>query len=85
MELYSGDSRDLRVDASTGKGVVRIKGLPLLRFKDSRVPVDVQPVEIRISRRPNGVYLYLVFNHLEAAPPIAQPKNPVGMNAGLSR
>ena len=85
VELYSGDSRDLRVDASTGKGVVRIKGLPLLRFKDSRVPVDVQPVELRISRRPNGVYLYLVFNHLEADPPIAQAKNPVGMNAGLSR
>jgi len=45
----------VRVDASTGKGVVKLKGLPLLRFKDTRVPVDVQPVEIRISRRPNAL------------------------------
>ncbi len=85
LEIYSGDSRDVRVDADTGKGTVRIKGMPLLRFKDARVPVDVQPAEIRISRRPNGIYLYLVFNHLEADPRIERAKNPVGINAGLSR
>ena len=85
LELYSGDSRDVRVDADTGKGVVSIKGLPALRFKDTRVPAGVQPIHIRISRRPNGVYLCLVFNHIEASPPVGELKNPVGINAGLSR
>ena len=29
-----------------------------------------------------GVYLYFVFNHLEAKPPVEDMKNPVGINAG---
>ena len=82
LEAYSGVNRYVRVNETTGKGCVNIKGLPKLRFKDKRVPVGIQPLEIRVSRRPNGVYLYFVFDHLEAKPPIENVKNPVGINAG---
>ena len=82
LEAYSGVNRYVRVDETTGKGIVNIKGLPKLRFKDKRVPAGIQPLEIRVSRRPNGVYLYFVFDHLEAKPPIEDVKNPVGINAG---
>lgn len=84
LELYSGASRYVRYDTERGKGVVNIKGLPVLRFKDKRIPEGVQPLEIRISRRPNGVYLYMVFNHLRANPKVEDVSNPVGINAGRS-
>jgi len=61
---------------------VRIKGLPRLRFKDRRVPEVIQPLQIRISRKPNGVYLYFVFDHLEAKPPVEYVNKPVGIKAG---
>ena len=82
LEMYSGNAKCVFVDESTGKGFVNIKGLPKLRFKDKRVPAGIQPLQILVSRRPNGVYLYFVFDHLEAKPPIEDVKNPVGINAG---
>ena len=85
LSLYSGVSRYVRVNEVTRKGYVRIKGLPKLCFKDKRVPAGVQPREIHVSRRPNGVYLYFVFDHLEAKPPVEKVKNPVGINAGRGR
>ena len=69
LEMYSGNARCVFVDETTGKGIVNIKGLPKLRFKDKRVPVGIQPLQILVSRRPNGVYLYFVFDHLEAKLP----------------
>ena len=75
-------TRCVFVDESTGKGLVRIKGLPVLRFRDKRVPPGIQPLQILVSRRPNGVYLCFVFDHLKAKPPIEDVKNPVGINAG---
>lgn len=84
LELYSGSSRFVRYDADKGKGSVRVKGLPALRFKDKGLPEGVQPLEIRISRRPNGVYLYFVFDHLRAKPLAEHSEAPVGINAGLS-
>ena len=85
LDLYSGASRYVRVNEATGKGFLNIKGLPKLRFKDKRVPAGVQPREIHVSRRPNGVYLYFVFDHLEAKPPVEEVKTPVGVNAGRGR
>ena len=82
IDLYSGNKRNVHVNGDIGKGYVRIKGLPKLRFKDRRVPAGIQPLVIRISRRPNGIYLSLVFGHLEAKPPIEYVKNPVGIKAG---
>ena len=82
LEMYSGNARCVFVDESTGKGFVNIKGLPKLRFKDKRVPAGIQPLQILVSRRPNGVYLCFVFDHLETKPPIEDVKNPVGINAG---
>ena len=54
----------------------------VLRFKDKRVPAGIQPLQILVSRRPNGVYLCFVFDHLEAKPLIEEVRNPVGINAG---
>ena len=85
IEMHSGTGRCVRVDEGTGKGVVRIKGLPALRFKDKRVPAGVQPLQILISRRPNGVYLYFVFDRLESKPWVEDVNNPVGINAGRGR
>ena len=82
LEMYSGNAKCVFVDGSTGKGLVRIKGLPVLRFKDKRVLAGIQPLQILVSRRPNGVYLYFVFDHLEAQLPVEEVKNPVGINAG---
>ncbi len=82
LEMYSGAARCVRVNGDTGKGYVRIKGLPKLRFTDRRVPSGIQPLQIRISRRPNGVYLYFVFDHIEAKPPVERAKKPVGIKAG---
>ena len=62
---------------------VNIKGsAKVLRFKDKRVPPGIQPLQILVSRRPNGVYLCFVFDHLEAQLPVEDVKNPVGINAG---
>ena len=82
LEMYSGAARCVRVDGDTGKGYVRIKGLPKIRFKDRRVPADIQPLQVRISRRPSGVYLYFVFDHLEAKPQVECASKPVGIKAG---
>ena len=82
LEMYSGNARCVFVDESTGKGLVRIKGLPVLRFRDKRVPAGIQPLQILVSRRPNGVYLCFVFDHLSAQLPVEEVRNPVGINAG---
>ena len=82
LEMYSGNARCVFVDESTGKGLVRIKGLPVLRFEDKRVPPGIQPLQILVSRRPNGVYLCFVFDHLSAQLPVEEVRNPVGINAG---
>ena len=82
LEMYSGNARCVFVDESTGKGLVRIKGLPVLRFRDKRVPAGIQPLQILVSRRPNGVYICFVFDHLEAQLPVEEVRNPVGINAG---
>ena len=84
LELYSGSNRYVRHEPEKGGGRLRIKGLPTIRFRDDRVPEGVQPVEIRISRRPTGVYVYMVFDHLEAEPPVENPAKPIGINAGRS-
>ena len=84
LELYSGASRYLRHNHRSGKGYLKVKGLPIMRYKDRRVPDGSQPLEIRVSRRPNGIYLYFVFDHLEAQAPVGEPRNPVGINAGRS-
>ena len=84
LEIYSGASGYVKYEADRGRGRVAIKGLPILRFCDDRLPEGVQPLEIRISRRPTGVYLYMVFDHLEAEPPVENPLRPLGLNAGRS-
>ena len=85
IEMYSGASKYVRYDPKRGKGFVRIKGLPTLRFKDRRVPGGVQPLEIRVTRRPTGIYLCLVFDHLRGESLAGETTNPVGINAGGSR
>ena len=76
LEMYSGNARCVFVDESTGKGLVRIKGLPVLRFKDKRVPAGIQPLQILVSRRPNGVYLYFRVRSSRGAAPCRRSEEP---------
>ena len=78
-------------DPETGKGAVRVKGLPRLRFKCARIPPKARPLDIKITRRPNGVkpnvvYLSMSFN-LGDAPAVAEdrPSKPVGIDVGVSK
>lgn len=78
-------------DPETGKGAVRVKGLPRLRFKCARIPPKARPLDIKITRRPNGVkpnvvYLSMSFD-LGDAPAVAEerPSKPVGIDVGVSK
>ena len=86
LAIYSGANNYLRHDPERGKGVVKIKGLPSLRYKSSRVPCDCQPKEIKITRKPNGVYLSMTFE-TDDPPPVSEgkPDKPVGIDAGVSK
>ena len=73
-------------DPETGKGAVRVKGLPRLRFKCTRIPPKARPLDIKITRKPNGVYLSMSFD-LGDAPAVAEerPSKPVGIDVGVSK
>lgn len=73
-------------DPETGKGEVRVKGLPRLRFKCTRIPPKARPLDIKITRKPNGVYLSMSFD-LGDAPAVAEerPSKPVGIDVGVSK
>lgn len=73
-------------DTETGKGAVRVKGWPRLRFKCARIPPKARPLDIKITRKPNGVYLSMSFN-LGDAPAVAEerPSKPVGIDVGVSK
>ena len=78
-------------DPETGKGAVRVKGWPRLRFKCTRIPPKARPLDIKITRRPNGVkpnvvYLSMSFD-LGDAPAVAEdrPSKPVGIDVGVSK
>ena len=73
-------------DPETGKGAVRVKGWPRLRFKCARIPPKARPLDIKITRKPNGVYLSMSFD-LGDAPAVAEdrPSNPVGIDVGVSK
>ena len=73
-------------DPETGKGAVRVKGWPRLRFKCTRIPPKARPLDIKITRKPNGVYLSMSFD-LGDAPAVAEerPSKPVGIDVGVSK
>ena len=73
-------------DPETGKGAVRVKGWPRLRFKCARIPPKARPLDIKITRRPNVVYLSMSFD-LGDAPAVAEdrPSKPVGIDVGVSK
>ena len=63
---------------------LKIKGLPRIDVKDERLPYQRQPLQIHISRRPvGGVYVYMVFDHIEDAD-LRECRKPVGINLGRS-
>lgn len=73
-------------DPETGKGAVRVKGWPRLRFKCARIPPKARPLDIKITRKPNGVYLSMSFD-LGDTPAVAEerPSKPVGIDVGVSK
>lgn len=74
-----------------GKGAIRIKGLPTIRFRDKRVPVDaggkpVQPKRILITRTARLMHVCMSFESGEKPPASdSQPSNPVGIDAGVNK
>ena len=78
-------------DATTGKGKVKFKGLPDIRFKlgresRGRVPNGQIPCTIHIKRKTRGINLSMVFD-IGDAPKIdtsIAPRNPVGIDVGIT-
>ena len=86
LAIYSGACNYLHHDPERNAGVVRIKGLPALRYKSARVPADSQPKEIKVTRKPNGVYLSMTFE-TDDPPPASErkPASPVGLDVGVAK
>ena len=92
LAVDSGDRRCLReYDPETGKGAIRVKGLPTIRFRDRRVPVDadgkpVQPKRILITRTARLMRVRMNFENREKpSTPDSQPSNPVGIEVGVNK
>lgn len=92
LEIYSGANGYLRqYDPATGKGVIKIKGLPAIRFRDKRIPIDadgkpIQPKRILITRMGRLLHVCMSFAVGEI-PPVndGEPQNPVGIDAGVNK
>ena len=92
LEIHSGYERYLKTyDPKTGNGKIRIKGLPEIRFRDKRVPVDadgkpVQPKRILITRTARLMHVCMSFEEGEK-PSVSdsQPFNPVGIDMGVNK
>ena len=97
LQLHSGKEQYVKVgDPETGKGVVRIKGLPALRFKCARIPGGQQPKDIKITLKPNGkVWLSMSFEFDADAVSVKKdgdprprrglPTAPVGVDMGVNK
>lgn len=86
--LHMVDARggNFKYDPDTGKGRVKIQGLPTIRFKRSGIPDGQVPNTIRITYKPTGIWLSFVFN-LGGVPKIDDsivPHNPVGIDVGIT-
>ena len=87
IEIYSRANRYMGYNSESGKGRIRIKGLPILRFKSGRIPADQQPKHILITRTPKGVYVSMSFDFEDTPPPAddAPPRSPVGVDVGIAK
>ena len=92
LEIYAGVNRYLRsYNADTGKGVIKIKGLPAIRFRDKRIPIDadgnpIQPKRILITRTGRLLHVCMSFAVGEIPPSTdGEPQNPVGIDAGVNK
>ena len=74
----------LKVDED-GRGYLRIKGLPIMRFRARReLPAVENLAEIRVTRTPRRVEAHLVFRTPSEVPdPPKTPENPVGLAMGV--
>ena len=96
VQIYSGANNYLKsYDADTGRGAIKIKGLPTLRFRCRRFPVDQQPKDIKITLKPNGkVWLSMSFEFAYEAVSVKRdgdpefgrkPKRGVGVDMGVNK
>lgn len=96
VQIYSGANNYLKsYDADTGRGAIKIKGLPTLRFRSRRVPVDQQPKDIKITFKPNGkVWVSMSFEFdcesvsvKRDGDPVwrNRPRAPVGIDMGINK
>ena len=97
LQIYSGANRYMKTyDPEIGKGVIRVKGLPSLRFKCARIPGGQQPRDIKITLKPNGkVWLSMSFEFDADAVSVKKdgdpkprrglPTTPLGVDMGVNK
>ena len=80
LEISEPANRHLRIKGE--KGTIHIKGLPKLTFNaDHRLPENIQPRVIRITRKPRRLVVSLVF-HRPFGPALPAEKESVGIDPG---
>ena len=85
LEIYSGVCNYLKVNESRTNGVIKIKGVPPLRFRmPSRPLPQGQPLMIRITKTPCRVTASLVYDIEVPEQPIGQPERPLGIDLGVA-
>lgn len=85
IQVYSGASNFLK-RPENAKPYLKIKGIPKIKLrKTQRLPDDGQPLNITITRKPNGIYVSMAFPFPDT--PAKEPpfESPVGINRGVAR
>ena len=80
--MYSGNAKCVFVDESTGKGLVRIKGLPVLRFRTSACLRVSSRFRFSSAAGPTACTSTSCSTISRRSSLIEEVKNPVGINAG---
>lgn len=86
LSVFDVRESNFKYNATTGKGSVKFKGLPTIRFKRWGVPNGQIPCTIHITRKTRGIQLSMVFD-IGDAPKIDDsivPRNPVGIDVGIT-
>ena len=84
LEVHAGYENWLRCDEEKRKGWVAIPGLPRMEFRLNRELPEGKPNIIRITRKARRVVASLVYTVLDPEPSADAPKNPVGIDAGVT-
>ena len=84
LSWHSGYENNLHIDRDRKKGRIHAQGMPRVEFKLRRDLPDGQPKKIRITKTARRVVVSLTYVLDDMPKPSTrQPKNPVGIDAGV--